>query len=419
VATKNSFREVNQNSDDVETPSKGVISRRAVIAGFVGTAGVLTLAACAPGATPSTTSASARAIVRKITPPRLDTAYLGEHVLCYRPMRKGAPRMNLETLGSQLVAHNYGHGGSGWTLAPGTAKYVVDLVEESDQGKSIAKDDPVTVVGAGVIGLFTAYELIQRGYSNISVLAERFDKLTSHNAGGLLAPVSMDNAPDMQALIDQIGIDAYRFFADVAQGNVAEFEGGAKIVPSYFTNREESGLEPYVGQVMQPAKDVVLDFGNGTTRSMVVYDDGIFMDTAVMMQKLHDYLDTKVTFVQQKVSDFADLNSVLVFDCAGLGSGVLNNDAEMVSVQGHLVMLKDQVPAELEYMILVYFSEGHTEAGQKVKRSFYIFPKHLPGTGPNDVGVVGGTFVEGGTSETPNTGEFATLLQGAKDFYGI
>lgn len=212
MATKSSFLDENENSDHVEGPSKGVISRRAVIAGFVGTAGALTLAACAPGAAPSTTSASAGAIVRKVTPPRLDTAYLGEHVLCYRPMRKGAPRMNLETLGSQLVAHNYGHGGSGWTLAPGTAKYVVDLVQESDPGKSIAKDDPVTVVGAGVIGLFTAYELIQRGYSNISVLAERFDKLTSHNAGGLLAPVSMDNAPDMQALIDQIGIDAYRFF---------------------------------------------------------------------------------------------------------------------------------------------------------------------------------------------------------------
>lgn len=419
MATKNSFREVNQNSDDVEAPSKGAISRRAVIAGFVGTAGALTLAACAPGATTSTTSATAEAIVRKITPPRLDTAYLGEHVLCYRPMRKGAPRMNLETLGSQLVAHNYGHGGSGWTLGPGTTKYVVDLVEESDQGKSIAKGDPVTVVGAGVIGLFTAYELVKRGYTDVTVIADSFDKLTSHNAGGLLAPVSMDNAPDMQALIDQIGIDAYRFFAAVANGEVPEFEGGAKIVPSYFTNREESGLEPYVGQVMEPAKDVVVDFGNGTTRSMVVYDDGIFMDPAMMMQKLHDYLDSRVTFVQQKVTNFGELDSALVFDSAGLGSGVLNNDAEMVSVQGHLVMLKDQVPAELEYMILVYFSEGHTEAGQKVKRSFYIFPKHLPGTGPNDVGVVGGTFVEGGTSETPNTGEFATLLQGAKDFYGI
>jgi hypothetical protein len=102
-----------------------------------------------------------------------------------------------------------------------------------------------------------------------------------------------------------------------------------------------------------------------------------------------------------------------------LGSGVLNDDAEMVSVQGHLVMLKDQVPADMEYMILVYFDDGVTEADQKVKRSFYVMPKRLPGTGVNDVGVVGGTFVEGGTPETPNLSEYATMLQGAKDYYGI
>jgi hypothetical protein len=102
-----------------------------------------------------------------------------------------------------------------------------------------------------------------------------------------------------------------------------------------------------------------------------------------------------------------------------LGSGVLNGDAEVVSVQGHLIMLKDQVPADMEYMILVYFDEGLTEANQKVKRSLYVFPKSLPGAGPNDIGVVGGTFVEGGTPETPNLSEYATMLQGAKDYYGI
>ena len=32
---------------------------------------------------------------------------------------------------------------------------------------------------------------------------------------------------------------------------------------------------------MQPAKDVLLDFGTGVQRSMVAYDDGIFMDTGV------------------------------------------------------------------------------------------------------------------------------------------
>lgn len=54
-----------------------------------------------------------------------------------------------------------------------------------------------------------------------------------------------------------------------------------------------------------------------------------------------------------------------------------------------------------------------------MKRSFYVFPKHLPGSGPNDVGVVGGTFVEGATAETPNPNEFALMIDGAKRFYGI
>jgi hypothetical protein len=327
--------------------------------------------------------------------------------------------MDIETIGSQLVAHNYGHGGSGWTLAPGTAKYVVDLVEQSDAGVAFDKSAPVTVVGAGVIGLFTAYELVQRGYTNITVAAESFEKLTSHNAGGLLAPVSMENEPEIQAIIDQIGIDAYKFYASVAQGNEPDFVGGAKVVPAYFSNREESGLEPYVGHVMQPAKDVVLDFGNGTTREMVAYDDGIFMDTAVMMHALRDYLDAHVTFVQQKVTNFADLPSAIVFDSTGLGAGELNGDEEMVSVQGHLVMLKDQTPEEMQYMILVYFDEGKAESGHKAKRSLYVFPKHLPGTGANDIGVVGGTFIEGATAESPNREEFATLIDGAKNFYGI
>lgn len=34
---------------------------------------------------------------------------------------------------------------------------------------------------------------------------------------------------------------------------------------------------------MKPAKDVTVDFDNGTTRKMIVYDDGIFMDTDILM----------------------------------------------------------------------------------------------------------------------------------------
>ena len=53
-------------------------------------------------------------------------------------------------------------------------------------------------------------------------------------------------------------------------------------------------------------------------------------------------------------------------------------------------------------MILVYFGEGKTKSGLKVKRSFYQFPKHIPGSPTNDVGVIGGTFIEGVTTDIPN-----------------
>ncbi|MGI4775532.1 MAG: hypothetical protein ACRYE9_01145 [Janthinobacterium lividum] len=91
----------------------------------------------------------------------------------------------------------------------------------------------------------------------------------------------------------------------------------------------------------------------------------------------------------------------------------------MISVQGHLVMLKNQKPADLQYMILVYFGEDKSKSGQKIKRSFYMFPKHLANNEANDVGVVGGTFIEDATSATPNEQEFDIIIQNAKDFYGI
>jgi hypothetical protein len=229
----------------------------------------------------------------------------------------------------------------------------------------------------------------------------------------------MSNNPEIQPLIDKIGIDAYRFYAQLAAGELKDFSAGAKVLPSYFDDRESSGLEPYVGAVMQPAKDVVVDFGNGTQRKMVVYDDGIFIDTAVMMDSLHAALQGKAKLVKQKVEDFAQLDASLVFHCSGLGSRRLNDDPDVVPVQGHLIMLKEQVPAELQHMILVYFDSAKTKADQEVKRSYYIFPKHLPGTGENDVGVLGGTFIEGATPDTPNVEEFEILIANARKFYGV
>lgn len=358
--------------------------------------------------------------VRRLAPPNLGEAHLGKKILCHRPMRHGAPRMEVEEGNGKVIVHNYGHGGSGWTLGPGCAQYAVTLLAKSPCAEALEADTPISILGAGALGLFTTYDLVKQGFKNLTIVAEAFEDLTSHKAGGLLAPVSMDNDPAMQAVIDQIGVDAYRFYASIAQKSNRDFPDGAVIVPAYFRSREDSGLEPYVGKVMAPAKDVILDFGTGTTQTMVAYDDGIFIDTAKMMTHLTSYLKNKgVKFIQKTLTSFQEVDTHYLFNCTGLGAAELSQDAEMESVQGHLILLKDQDPRGLQYMLLDYFGEGQTSCGQRVKRSFYIFPKVLAGSGPQDIGVIGGTFIQGATAETPNEEEFEILLQGAKNFYGI
>lgn len=356
--------------------------------------------------------------VRKIVPPIINEKHLGRRIICHRAMRIGTPRMEVEKIGKKIVAHNYGHGGSGWTLGPGSATYVNAALEH--YAKNLTTDTPVTIIGAGALGMFTAYDLLQKGYTKITLIAENFDSLTSHNAGGLIAPVSMDNAPQIQPTIDKIGIDAYLFFADIANNAHAHFKEGAVKVPTYWENREDSGLEPYVtAGIMQPAREVLLDFGNGTTRKMVSYDDGIFVDTAGMMKALNRYILPKIKVIRKKVINFNEIVDTYIINCAGLGARDLVGDNKVVSIQGHLIMLKNQEINDLQYMILIYLDAGKTASGQKIKRSFYIFPKKLQGSGNNDLGVLGGTFIENATVDTPNTEEFDIIIQNAKNFYGI
>jgi hypothetical protein len=171
---------------------------------------------------------------------------------------------------------------------------------------------------------------------------------------------------------------------------------------------------------MKPAKEVILDFGNGTTRKMVAYDDGIYMNTALLMAELHDFINTNnIEIKLGKVTSFDELPTKFIFNCSGLGAVELANDAALVPVQGHLIMLKNQVPENMNYMILVYFGVGKTEANQKVKRSFYIFPKHLPDSMPRDIGVIGGTFIEGGSPDKPNLKEYDLMIREANSFFGL
>ena len=61
---------------------------------------------------------------------RAHTDRLFDIKVCIRPFRTKGPNLDVEQIGDTMVVHNYGHGGSGFTLAFGCAEEVYDLVQK-------------------------------------------------------------------------------------------------------------------------------------------------------------------------------------------------------------------------------------------------------------------------------------------------
>lgn len=356
--------------------------------------------------------------VHYLKPPKLSDACIGRRVLCHRPMRQDVPNIGIEQSNDVYIMHNYGHGGNGWTLAPGCVKYLLHAFQERIL---VDKNAPIVIIGAGVVGLVTAYQLVKLGCNDITIIADHFDDLTSHKAGGFCAPVvSGKTIDDVQKLISRMSVDAYRFYAEIARGENDDFDCQcATFVPVYLKKEEACRLQPYIDEgLMKPGIDVVVDFSNGKRyEGMQVFSDAIFMQTGKLMASLSKRLQGKVVFKQGHVDSFDNIGASYIFNCAGLGARELNNDNNVNTGQGHLVFLQDQLPEELTYMIGFQADKGVTESGQAVNRSVYMFPKQSAGS-YGSIGVLGGTYIEGADLTTPNEHEFDLLIERARDFFG-
>ena len=49
------------------------------------------------------------------------------HYAQIRPYREGGLRIEKEFIKGKCIVHNYGHGGAGISLAPGTSQYAVNI----------------------------------------------------------------------------------------------------------------------------------------------------------------------------------------------------------------------------------------------------------------------------------------------------
>jgi len=115
--------------------------------------------------------------------PRAATDRITQITVCTRPFRPQGPRVEVEQVGRSTVVHNYGHGGSGWSLSWGSSALAIELALAGG-----ARD--VGVIGCGALGLTSAL-LLQRAGVRVTIYAKDLPPdVRSSLATGIWSPDS-------------------------------------------------------------------------------------------------------------------------------------------------------------------------------------------------------------------------------------
>ena len=130
--------------------------------------------------------------------------------VCLRPFRAAGPRLDAEQVGDTLVVHNYGHGGSGWSLSWGSSTLAVQKAMQGGPAE-------VAVVGCGALGL-TSARLAQQAGAKVTIYArERLPQARSSRATGSWTPDSRialagSVAPGFPALWEQMARTSFKTY---------------------------------------------------------------------------------------------------------------------------------------------------------------------------------------------------------------
>lgn len=269
-----------------------------------------------------------------------DAAILGYNV-GIRPFRKSGVRIELETIQNKLIVHNYGYGGSGLTLCWGGAEYVKNLLElEKIPHKRLA------IIGAGIAGLSTAFELIKHGYQ-ISIYADKFSPyLTSNVAAGIFSyPVlhGTETEAEKRFLDDLFDLSSSRYLASFIK---PEFQG-LRLIDDYIFGINDNPhviINEYKKLALEEYK-VRVHFDNGLEK-IGICKKVFGLDGSIFINDLIDQLQqAKVKFNYEKFNDIKDIQALdeeVVINCTSIGSKELFKDNNFLPVRGQLIYFKPQ-----------------------------------------------------------------------------
>ncbi|MFG0245476.1 MAG: FAD-dependent oxidoreductase [Phycisphaerales bacterium JB052] len=306
-----------------------------------------------------------------------------------RPCRHGGLRLETEQFGHKRIIHHYGHGGCGVTIAFGTAKIATQRVQQE-----ASANEPVAVLGAGVVGLATARMLAQLGYS-VTIYSDKVGaETTSALAGALWLPVGIefgDSPQDLErkdhilreSLTALRALDANRY--GIEQLDVYEPEG----------SHTEEGLFGK-GLIEEPQPINAFPFPCDAVPGRMF--STLFIHTPRFLRALlEDVQSAGIPIVNRRFVEQSQLTQLperVMVNCLAMGSKTLFNDPNVYAARGVLVHVK---PQPLGYCV----HDGYK----------YMFPRE-------DALILGGCFQPDREDDTPDDEMVSEILKHHRRFFG-
>ena len=323
----------------------------------LGGLGLLGLEGCA------TSAALGTAPYADLAPIRARADRMFDVTVCLRPFRAQGPRLDTEQVGDALVVHNYGHGGSGWSLSWGSSTMAVRKAMAGSPAE-------VAVIGCGALGLTSAI-LAQRAGAKVTIYAREFLPDTrSARATGAWTPDSRialtDKAgPGFAAVWEEmarISFKTYRSYLGLPGGPVVWSD---RYDISDFDRGDPRGGDPTpdplgFAQYHQSIRDLT-PRAQLMPRGSTPFDAPFVYRAERMVFNLADYGHTLMTdflgaggaFRHREFHTPAEIGALkekVVINCPGYGARALWRDESITPVRGQIAWLIPQ--PEVRYGLL-------------------------------------------------------------------